>query len=134
MTIDQLINEWTENRDKLQSEYTRITRKPYMEAFKQEGLVSAASTFLTLQYLAHRHFLDLDVKSLYIAGASAVLGFFMGLVCGSERGYSSRESEKMEELRSEINHHNGVLRSMRTAPKRYGPEVWYRAQVARLEK
>ena len=134
MTIDETINEWTEKRDQLKAEYRQISRKPYIEGFKQEGLVSAVSTFLILQYLAHRHFLDLDVKSFYITGASVALGFAMGLICGNERGYSSRESEKMEELRDEINHHNEVMQSMRTAPERYDTEEWYRAQVARLEK
>lgn len=133
MTIDQQINEWMEKRDQLEVEYGRIARKPYLEAFRLEGLVSAASTFLTLQYLAHPHFLELDVKSPYITGASVALGLAMGLVCGSERR-TLRECEKMEELRDEINYHNDVLQSMRTAPERYDPEVWYKIQVARLKK
>lgn len=134
MTIDETINGWTAKRDQLETEYTQITKKPYLEAFKQEGLVSAASTFLTLQYLTHRHFLNLDVNSIYIAGASVVLGIAIGFVSGSERGYSLRESEKREYLRDEINSHNEVLQSMRNHPERYDPEVGYKTQVARLEK
>lgn len=135
MTIDQKINEWTEERDKLQLEYTQITRKPYLEALKQEGLVGTTCSILTLQYLTHpRNFLDLDMTSLYIASGSILLGLLMFFLGGDARGYSLGDTERREGLRDDINHHNEVLRSMRTAPERYDPEVWYKIQVERLGK
>ena len=137
MTIDETINEWTEKRDQLKAEYSRIEVKPVKEMLKH-GIVTGtmlAVGFPALHYWVHR---QLDESVLYFGAAFAIMVPVLGLISGCTRMFGGEYAEKdrirMEELRHDIEYHNEILRSMRTAPERYDPEVWYRAQVARLEK
>lgn len=137
MTIDEKINEWTEKRDQLEVEYSRIECKPIKEMVKHSILpaIMFGLGFPAMGYWLHG---QVSEATLYIgsAFAAAFPGMELVMGCLSMFGgdYTAKDHRRLEELQSEINRHNEVLQGMRTHPERYDSEAWYKIQVARLEK
>ena len=137
MTIDEKINEWTEKRDQLEIERSKIEVKPIKEMVKHSLLpaIMFGLGFPAMDYWLHGQVFE---ATLYMGSALAVMFPGMGLVMGCLNmfggDYAAKDHGRMKELQSEINHHNEVLQSIRNHPERYDSEAWYRIQVARLDK